>query len=198
VPRNRLTRMPLSCLAVAARSPRLSRTAEFVALFRALETVRPLDRRLFEDPYAEALLGARLRAVVALARVPVTGRLVYETIDRAWPGSRLWVVLRTRFIDDLVQSALDAGAAQLVLLGAGLDTRAQRLDRLSSTPVFEVDEDATLRSKHERLGRALGEMPAQVRFLAFDFEGGDLASVLRTACGRMYPAWSCGRASPPI
>jgi methyltransferase (TIGR00027 family) len=140
---------------VAARSPRPSRTAELVALFRALETVRPPRRRLFEDPYAEPLLGTELRAVVALARVPVTGRLVYETIDRGWPGSRLWVVLRTRFIDDLVRSALNAGAAQLVLLGAGLDTRAHRISGLPPTPVFEVDEDATLQRTRERLRRAI-------------------------------------------
>lgn len=162
-------------------SARPSRTAEFVALFRALETARPRDRRLFEDPYAEAMLGRRLRAVAALARVPITGRLVYETIDRAWPGGRLWVVLRTRFIDDLVRNALDRGAEQLVLLGAGLDTRAHRIGVIVPTPVFEIDEAAMLQRKRDRLGRALGDLPTHVRYVALDFETNDLADVLRTA-----------------
>jgi methyltransferase (TIGR00027 family) len=90
-------------------------------------------------------------------------------------------VLRTRFIDDLVQRAINRGAGQLVLLGAGLDTRAYRIEQLASTPVFEVDEPATLSRKRERLRRALENPPAHVRYVAFDFEGGGLAGVLRTA-----------------
>ena len=166
---------------MAARSARPSRTAEFVALFRALETARPPERRLFEDAYAEALLGPPLRAVVALARVPATGRLVYETIDRRWPGSRLWIVVRTRFIDDLVRNALDEGATQVVLLGAGLDTRAHRIDRVRRARVFEVDELATQRLKRERLARVLERTPSHVRYVALDFERDDLASALQAA-----------------
>ena len=158
-----------------------SRTAEFVALFRALETVRPPDRRLFEDHYAEALLSPQFRAVVALARVPVTGKLVYEAIDWRWPGSRLWVVVRTRFIDDLVRDALEEGATQVVLLGAGLDTRAHRIDRMRCARIFEVDEPATLRRKRERLERALERTAANVHYVEIDFERDDLAAALPAA-----------------
>lgn len=47
-----------------------SRTAEYMALFRALEDARPPGMRLFADPFARAFLGSRLRAVVALAKAP--------------------------------------------------------------------------------------------------------------------------------
>ena len=102
---------------------RSSRTAEFVALFRALESRLPERRRLFHDPYAASFLGRPLRGALALAGVPVTGRLVPAAIDRGWPGTRVSVVVRTRYIDDAV-----AGADQAVILGAGFDTRALRLD----------------------------------------------------------------------
>lgn len=164
-----------------AMAIRPSRTAEFVALFRALETVRPPGRRLFQDPYAAALLGPPLRAVVPLARVPVTGRLVYETIDWRWPGSRMWVVVRTRFIDDHVRNALDEGATQVVLLGAGLDTRAHRIEQVRRARFFEVDEPATQRLKRERLARVLEQTPANVRYVALDFERDDLAPALPAA-----------------
>jgi O-methyltransferase involved in polyketide biosynthesis len=48
---------------------RASRTAEYMALFRALEAVRLPGRRVFEDPFAAAFLSPRLRLVVSLSRV---------------------------------------------------------------------------------------------------------------------------------
>jgi methyltransferase (TIGR00027 family) len=165
---------------VAADPSRPSRTAEYVALFRALETVRPAARRLFEDRLAEPLLSPELRAVVALARVPVSGRLVYEIIDRLWPGSRLWVVVRTRYIDDRVRGAIQNGVTQVMLLGAGFDARAHRIEHIRRTLVFEVDEPATLRRKREPHGGA-GRSTEHVRYVALDFETDDLVAALRAA-----------------
>jgi methyltransferase (TIGR00027 family) len=149
-----------------------SRTAEFVTLFRALESRLPADRRLFEDPYAATLLGGRLKAVVALARVPGSGRLVPAAIDRGWPGTRVSVIVRTRFIDEAVAAA---GARQVVILGAGFDTRARRL--LAGTRVLELDEPETLTLKRERLER----VPSNVTFVPVDFEREPLDERLRSA-----------------
>jgi methyltransferase (TIGR00027 family) len=56
-----------------------------------------------------------------------------EALSRRWdehsPFMELWMGLRTRYIDDCVQRALDRGIRQVVVLGAGLDTRASRLGR---------------------------------------------------------------------
>ena len=136
---------------------RSSRTAEFVALFRALESRLPERRRLFHDPYAASFLGRPLRGALALAGVPVTGRLVPAAIDRGWPGTRVSVVVRTRYIDDAV-----AGADQAVILGAGFDTRALRLDL---PRVVELDAPATgARLVFTYLDRgALGEIGAAAR-----------------------------------
>ena len=103
-----------------------SRTAEYMALFRALESTLADRRRLLHDPFASGFLTHRLRFLVGLARVPMVGALVRAYIDRHWPGARTSAVARTRFIDDAAESALRMGVAQVVILGAGFDSRAYR------------------------------------------------------------------------
>jgi len=99
-----------------------------MALFRAIESAKPPNMRLFEDPLAIAFLHGRLRIAALAARLPILARLVPWYIDRRWPGPRPSAVVRTRAIDDAVREALvDGGCRQLVLLGAGYDTRAYRL-----------------------------------------------------------------------
>ena len=158
-----------------------SRTAEYMALFRALETCQPSRRRLFDDPYAVAFLPGWLRAVVGLAGVPVVGRVVPWVLDRGWPLTRSSGVVRTRLIDDAVTEALAQGAAQLVLLGAGFDSRPYRLLAGRPTMVFEVDHPATQRAKCDRLRAVLGALPGNVRYLAVDFERDDLLVTLEQA-----------------
>src|SRR5947209_9180882 len=154
-----------------------SRTAEFVTLFRALESRLPPEARLFEDRYAADLLGPRLKPVLALASVPSGGRLVSAAIDRGWPGSGVSVIVRTRFIDEIVTAA---DAEQVVILGAGFDTRALRL--VPGRRVFELDEPGMLALKRERLGR----LPST--FVPVDFEREPFDDRLRAAGFAAEPA----------
>jgi len=87
-----------------------SRTAEYMALFRALEDRLPPEQRLFADPLARRFLSLRLRAVVALARIPGVARLACRLIDQRWPGARTSAVARTRTIDERVLEAVARGA----------------------------------------------------------------------------------------
>lgn len=160
---------------------RASRTAEFMALFRALETVRrPRQARLFEDPLAHGFLGPGLRAVQLAACAPLVGGLVPRLIDRRWPGARSSGVARTRLIDDALRAAIEDGISQVVLLGAGFDGRAWRLPALEGARVFELDRPATLAAKRARLrGRA-----PRSRFHAFvetDFHAGAWPAALAQA-----------------
>ena len=89
---------------------RASRTAEFMGLFRALESVRrPAAARLFDDPFAAPLLRGPLRAVATTARLPLIREGVCRFIDRRWPGARTSAVARTRLIDEAVAAALRDG-----------------------------------------------------------------------------------------
>lgn len=158
-----------------------SRTAAYMAFFRALESEQPLSRRLFTDPYALSLLSPSLRFFVLIAGWPVVGPLVHWVLETGWPGTRSSGVVRTRLIDDMVRDAIHHGARQLVLLGAGFDSRGYRLEECGKIAAFEVDHPATQRVKRERLGGLPGMPPAHVRFVAVDFEKDDLARELKNA-----------------
>ncbi|MFF7459241.1 SAM-dependent methyltransferase [Kitasatospora sp. NPDC008115] len=124
----------------------VSRTALSVALVRAYESARPDP--LFDDPYAAAFAAA---ADVPLPAEGPTGGLAEALVAQG--------ILRTRFYDDRL---LAAGADQVVLLAAGLDTRAHRLDWPAGTRVFELDLGPVLAFK-ERVLDGLGAEPRSRR-----------------------------------
>jgi methyltransferase (TIGR00027 family) len=154
-----------------------SRTAEYMALFRALESARPERERLFEDRAAASFLRPSLRAVALAARFGPARSPILALIDRRWPGPRLSGVVRTRVIDDFVLDAMRAGCTQLVLLGAGYDTRASRLPAVAGSTVFEIDHPTTQARKHA----ALGHPSEHVRYVPLDFESDALQPALRDA-----------------
>ncbi len=151
-----------------------SNTAAYMALFRAVESVRPEEGRLFTDPLAASLLPTSLRLVADIARLPVIGRAVPAILDVGWPRTRSSGVVRTRLIDLMVEEAIDDGATQLVLLGAGFDSRAYRLPQARRAIVFEVDHPSTQRAKRARLNTS-GTSVDTVRFVDVDFEVDDVA-----------------------
>lgn len=146
-----------------------SRTAQYMALFRALETNRPSGKRLFTDPYAFSFLTARFKFITQLSVFPFIRNLVDQIIRKRIPGALSSGVARTRYIDELLQQAVRDGARQVVILGAGYDTRALRLGFLRALPVIEIDHPATARLKKERLMKSLGGLPRHVRYLEIDF-----------------------------
>jgi methyltransferase (TIGR00027 family) len=163
------------------REGQASRTAEYVALFRAIESSRPADKRLFEDPFARRFLSPSLSVVATLCRVPSVAGLVSGFIDRRWAGARSSAVARTRFIDDALLDALARGISQVVILGAGFDSRAYRLPGLTNVAVFEVDHPDTLAMKQRVLHRVSIQLPAHVRFVGLDFNSADLGHVMAAA-----------------
>jgi methyltransferase (TIGR00027 family) len=148
----------------------VSRTAMVVALWRARESSRPAAARLFEDPLAPAFLGWRLRWALHLSRLPVVGAAVpWSLIDGHWSGSRGTVAVRTRYIDDVLGEALRSGVEQVVILGAGFDSRAYRIRGIERTRVFEVDHPRTQAEKKDVVTRRLGRLPAHVTLVPIDF-----------------------------
>ena len=163
------------------RSQQASRTAEFMALFRALESGRPVATRLFGDPFARGFLPSSLRLVERVARLPAIGGVIQWLINRWWPGPLGAGICRTRFIDDALRAALQLGIAQVLILGAGFDSRAYRIAGIERTRVFEVDHPATQAAKRERLTRMLAQRPGHVVFVAIDFNRQRLDDVLMAA-----------------
>ena len=157
-----------------------------VALFRALETARPRDR-IFADPLAVRFLPTGYRLAARLARWRPAGTRLERYIDHRWPGPRASAVARTRLIDDLVGAALAAApsagpARQLVVLGAGYDSRAYRLPATADVRVFEVDHPATQAAKQRLIRAAVRPDRRQhVRFVPVDLLRDDLGAALARA-----------------
>ncbi len=147
-----------------------SQTAQYITFCRALETGEQPTRRLFNDPFAFDLLSGSYKMFGRLAHFPILRKLAYSILDLAVPYSRSSAIVRTRAIDDLVRDAIRSGARQLVLLGAGLDSRGCRLDEAAEIAVFEVDHPATQRVKKERVHACMGKPPANIRYVSVDFE----------------------------
>jgi methyltransferase (TIGR00027 family) len=159
------------------RQGEASRTAEYMALFRALEDALPAAIRCISDPFAHRFLDSRLRAVVTLGALPGVRELVRGYIDRRWPGARTSAVARTRFIDERAAAAVDAGVEQVVLLGAGFDARPYRLPGWDRLAVFEVDHPDTQARKR----RLLGASRSRVRFVPVDFDRQSVEAALDAA-----------------
>ncbi|MDX2404730.1 class I SAM-dependent methyltransferase [Streptomyces microflavus] len=122
-------------------------TALLVAAARAIETHRPDS--LARDVFAEHFV----LAAPASAGWPIHPRQVPEgDADPLWGRFARYFGLRTRVLDDfLLQSVHAGGARQVVLLGAGLDSRAFRLDWPPGCVIFEIDREEVLAFKHQVL-----------------------------------------------
>jgi methyltransferase (TIGR00027 family) len=159
-----------------ARNP-AAQTAFGPMVLAAVEQNEPAGRRLVDDDLAELFLPASLRWLVAATRWGPARRLMIRGSEFTGPG--LWVNMacRKHFIDDKLKEALDDIDA-VVILGAGLDTRAYRLTRQVKIPVFEVDQPVNIAMKAKTVRRVLGELPLSVRLVALDFEQDDLLTAL--------------------
>jgi methyltransferase (TIGR00027 family) len=132
----------------------LASTAQWTASVRAMESARP--DALIHDPWAAALAGAQGEQWLA-----------QRTPDKVLP-----MVIRTRYFDDFLQRTIQQSAArQVVLLAAGLDTRAFRLTWPAGTQLFELDQAVVLSLKEQVLSGA-GAQPNCVRqVIAQDLTG---------------------------
>ncbi|MFB5189748.1 SAM-dependent methyltransferase [Alicyclobacillus fastidiosus] len=162
-------------------SQKASKTAEYMALFRALETIESPRIRLFNDPYSKNFLSAPLRIAELLFRTPLVRQFIHGVMDNRWPGAFYSGVARTRLIDDVLRSSVQDGINQVVILGAGFDTRAYRLPELRTCAVFEVDHPSTLEVKKGVISRLPTMNTEHVRFVAIDFVEQSLEEILLKA-----------------
>jgi methyltransferase (TIGR00027 family) len=156
-----------------------SRTSISSAARRAL-AARDYDPSVRNpDWLAEVFLGATEREMIA-------GDLVMKNLERDYRDAikeQAFVYgqhhIRTRFFDERLQRALSRGAAQVVILGAGYDSRAYRMRQLlKDIRVFEVDYGPTQEYKKLRVQEIFGCLPAHVSYVSIDFTREKLGDVL--------------------
>ena len=158
------------------RADRPSTTATMVAFWRSLADTGTTTVPGFADPQARSLLpdGAWQWAFQrVLRRTSLPADPLRESLT-PWVDM---MAMRVAFIDQAVRAE---PTPQVVILGAGLDTRAWRLDCLEGTRVFEVDHPATQAYKR-RKAPTLGPPRCAHTWVAVDLERDDLVAALQAA-----------------
>lgn len=158
---------------------RHSETALFAALYRAVANREFKNERLGPDYLAEYFLPPLYKFLIKFKKIRATIR---NKSKKLTPGVYEYMLARTGFFDNVFMDALKENIPQIVLLGAGYDTRAYRFEKLNSaTRVIELDIATTQNRKKKCLKKAHIDIPRHVRLVPIDFNKESLKSVLETA-----------------
>jgi methyltransferase (TIGR00027 family) len=149
-------------------------TAQGVAKQRLIETLAKPDQRIVNDPYADKFVtGARV--------IKLMGHKLCVWLTQEFaPGFHEHLISRTRFIDDLIKKSAAGGAEQYVILGAGYDLLAHRLELPSWLKIFEVDQPEVQARKRSKLPKGLPNKE-NVTYVSVDFNQQSLTEQLLAA-----------------
>ncbi len=142
-------------------------TAEIDAVIRTFETEKPESERLCYDPFARGFLSTTNRVI---GMIPPLRKLGLWYLEQKHPFILDCIPARTRYIDKYVSECVDVGLEQLIILGAGYDSRAYRIEGLKGkVTVFEVDHPATQKRKIELVKKMMDPIPSNVVYVPIDF-----------------------------
>ena len=163
-----------------------SKTAIYVAAARAVGSKDPDPQRRNPDYLAVKFLGPRERAVLHAVLPEFQMDTLDLDFDRAMQplGEHILAVMtyRTKRFDAALLDAVQNGATQVVVLGAGFDSRAYRFQsQLGNVRFIEVDLGPTQAYKKQRLGEIVEVIPPNVSFVPMDFTKDNLLEQLRNA-----------------
>ncbi|OTG69242.1 SAM-dependent methyltransferase [Acinetobacter sp. ANC 4470] len=149
------------------KAGRSSKTAEAAAALRANHYLHSQEP-VFSDPYALELTSFGWRKLLS---IPIFTKVMNSNVMNHTLGLLTGqVVARSRFTEDLLLQAIENNIQQYVLVGAGLDSFVLRLaEKYPQLKIFEVDHPDTQKAKRAKL-KKFGTIPANVEFVAIDFE----------------------------
>ncbi len=150
-------------------------TALGAAVCRLIEQFQPEETQLFNDPVVEYLVGKLIQTSMKFARVR---NFTIKQTDAIMKGIYGAQICRTRFIDDAVLAALSQEIGQLMILGAGYDTRPYRLTGMEHVKIFEIDLPSVQENKKKKLQKHFGRLPENITFIPIDFDKQSLGAVL--------------------
>ena len=149
-------------------------TAQGVAKQRLIETIAGPEKSVINDPYAD-------KFVIGSGVIKLMGhRLNVWLSSKLAPGFHEHLISRTRFIDDLIEKSAKEGIEQYVILGAGYDSRANRLNLTPSLKIFEVDQPEVSDIKLSKLPKDLPNLE-NITYVNIDFSYQSLSEQLLTA-----------------
>jgi methyltransferase (TIGR00027 family) len=144
-----------------------SHSAAIIAAHRALESAKEENQRICYDPFARDFLPP---GYTVIGPHDISDQEALALFKALVPGFHEFFLARTRYIDDYLQACIDNRLEQLVILGAGYDSRAYRFEALKQqTKVFEVDHPATQAVKKEKVLERLKVLPDHVSYIPVNF-----------------------------
>jgi len=143
-----------------------SRTAQWTCLCRAISSLEKSRFYKSDDRVAISLLPYFLMLLIS---IPMAGRLFLRIF--AAKGIYEYVISRTKYIDAVFRQALSDQFTQILLLGAGFDTRALRFqEKARQTRIFELDAPSTQEAKIGQYQKRHLSIPSNLVFIAIDFD----------------------------
>jgi methyltransferase (TIGR00027 family) len=130
--------------------------ARWSAGAKAFELSLPPEKRIITDRFAPYYAGK-------------IGMDMVRAMHMINPSIRKGIVLRARYFDDYARRCIGDGYSQIVLLGAGYDSRFLRLAEFHDVRVFELDLESTQTIKKSLTRRMLGRLPSRVRYIPINF-----------------------------
>ncbi len=154
-----------------------SRTAKWTCVTRAASSLESDGPYRSDDGIALLIVPALLGFML---RIPLARRFYARVM--APKGIYEYTIARTRYIDAIFTEALAEGVDQVLILGAGFDTRALRFQsEAGDTRIFELDVPVTQKAKLDRYARRGMNIPANTVFIPIDFDKEPLSEKLATA-----------------
>jgi len=156
-----------------------SETALMGALHRAIANKEFGDQKFGSDNLAEYFLPSHFRFFIGFKKIRANSK---NKFNKFVPGMHEYIIARTAFFDSLFMEALDNQIPQIVLLGAGYDSRAYRFSKLNvATKIIELDIASTQIRKRKYLKKAHIDIPENVTLVPIDFNNESLINVLEQA-----------------
>ncbi len=147
--------------------------AEEVTMHRVYESSKPEDERICYDPLAKHFISPEKMEYII--KHPEEA---FEVMERHVPGLMNSLIARVRYFDDYLKKCISANFEQIVILGAGYDTRAYRIKGIKSIKVFEVDHPNTQRFKLKKIKEIYSSAPKHITYVSIDFETQKLSQEL--------------------
>jgi methyltransferase (TIGR00027 family) len=156
-----------------------SETAVFAALHRAIANKEFRSDRFGPDYLAEYFLPAHFRFFIKFKKIRIN---IKKKLKKLLPGLHEYIIARTAWFDSVFSDAIKKEIPQIVMLGAGYDSRAYRFAKLNgATKIIELDIAPTQNRKRKCLRKARIEIPKHVTLVPIDFNKEPLKNVLEKA-----------------
>lgn len=151
------------------------KTAFLAATVRLIEQYQPKELRLFDDPVIKNFFS---KIFLFQMKFKILRNIEIMLSEFTTKGAFGALLCRTKYFDDSLKAAMADGIDQLVILGAGLDTRPYRISGMNDMTVVEVDLPIMQHIKKEKIKRFLGALPLNIAFISIDFNRQMLDEVL--------------------